>query len=177
MAEIPMTDTDQVVLSREEAQAMRQLLAERRQLGAQTNAESAQVPRMRRDAVLPRWNGAPQDFPFFVERLETRIETDYAPYMSEQAICLDMIETLPEASKARVSTWFSRCRERGRFDWRECLGYLKEIFADRQAQQSAAQHVMRMEQGEHQYFADFLQDYEYRTAQCGIGAFTSMGKV
>ncbi|KAI1001108.1 hypothetical protein K3495_g7090 [Podosphaera aphanis] len=76
MAEIPMTDTDQVVLSREEAQAMRQLLAERRQLGAQTNAESAQVPRMRRDAVLPRWNGAPQDFLFFVERLETRIETD-----------------------------------------------------------------------------------------------------
>ena len=70
------------------------LLEERR--AQQTMPRSAEAARpMRRDAVLPKWNGVQVDFGFFVGRLETRIEADSAPFLDDRTICLDVIETLP----------------------------------------------------------------------------------
>ncbi|KAI0993518.1 hypothetical protein K3495_g14666 [Podosphaera aphanis] len=130
----------------------------------------------RRDASLPKWNGISQDFVFYIERLEIQVEVDYAPFLDERTICLDLIETLPETSKPRVAPWFNKRKVDGRFSWRNLIDHFKDTFADRQAQQSASELVNRMEQGNNQYFGDFVLDFEYRVSQCGEEAFTPLGK-
>lgn len=159
----------------QDVQGLLQLLNERRTRESE-NMSTQDVGKPRRDAVLPKWSGLPQDFGFFIGRLEIRIETDFAPYVDERSICLDMIETLPETSKPKVSAWFDKRRADGRFSWRNFVDHFKHTFADRQARQSASELVNRMEQGENQFFADFLLEFEYRISQCGEGAFTELGK-
>ncbi|KAI0997024.1 hypothetical protein K3495_g11159 [Podosphaera aphanis] len=121
----------------------------------------------RRDTALPRWNGRPQDFNLYAGRLEIRIQTDLAPFFNDCSICLDMIDTLPEELKPRVASWFDLRRVSGKFNWKEFLEHFKATFSDKQARQTAAELVNRMEQGEHQYFLDFLQDFEHKMVQCG----------
>ena len=163
-------------LSPQDIEGLLLLLEERR--AQETVPKSTEAARpMRRDAILPKWNGVQVDFGFFVGRLETRIEADFAPFLDDRTICLDVIETLPETAKPRVSAWFERRKADGQFSWRELVQHLKDTFSDRQARQVALEHVNRMEQGENQFFADFLQDFEYRVAQSGGNeAFTQLGK-
>ncbi|KAI0992766.1 hypothetical protein K3495_g15419, partial [Podosphaera aphanis] len=164
-------------LSNHDWQELMQMLAERR--GQNPTAAHSGIPRTaRREAVLPRWNGQIQDFGFFIGRLETRIENDYAPHFDDCTICLDMIDTIPDRLKPRVANWFEIRRSSGEFRWREFVEHFKDTFSDRQARQAASEMLDRMEQGEHQYFADFLQDFELRVAQSGGDeAHTPLGKV
>lgn len=151
-----------------------QLLNERRARGHR-EAREQPVPYHRREAAMPKWSGTQLDFPFFISRLEARIETEYAPYFDNRSICLDMVDTLPEMYKSRVASWFEARRVAGEFDWKDFLEHFKITFADRQARQTASETVSRMEQGANQYFADFLQDFEHRLAQCDE-VYTITGK-
>ncbi|KAI0996318.1 hypothetical protein K3495_g11862 [Podosphaera aphanis] len=158
----------------QEWQGLLQMLAERRN---QPEVPTPGVRQARRDVFLPKWNGRAIDFGFYVGRLETRIITDFAPFFDECSICLDVIDTLPENLKSRVSGWFDSRRAGGNFSWRELIQYLQNTFTDRQGQQAASELLDRMEQGEHQLFADFLQDFNYRLAQSGGDeAHTVLGK-
>ena len=117
-------------LSIQDIQGLWELINERKAQG--TVPRSTEPMRtMRRDAVLPKWNGVQLDFGFFIGRLETRIEVDFAPFLDDRTICLDVIETLPELAKPRVSTWFEKRRADGSFSWKELVQHLKETFADR----------------------------------------------
>ena len=80
-------------LSRQDIQGLIELLNERKAQG--TVPRSTESRTMRRDAVLPKWNRVLLDFGFFIGRLETRIEADFAPFLDDRTICLDIIETLP----------------------------------------------------------------------------------
>ncbi|KAI0997915.1 hypothetical protein K3495_g10273 [Podosphaera aphanis] len=159
-----------------ELRELLQMLEERRNQAAAPD-RIYPLRQARRDASLPKWSGQLIDLPFFFGRLETRIEIDFAPYIDDRSICLDMIETLPDNLKSRVSTWFESRRVSGRFDWKEFIEHFRSIFADRQASQTASEILNQMEQGENQYFADSLQDFEYRLAQSGGDeAYTPLGK-
>lgn len=105
-----------------------------------------------------------------------RIESDFAPYFDERSICLDMIDTLPDNLKGRVSNWFETRRVSGIFSSAEFIQYFKDTFADRQAQQSASEVLDRMEQGECQ-FGEFFQDFEHQLALSrGDAVYTEVGK-
>ncbi|KAI0993576.1 hypothetical protein K3495_g14608 [Podosphaera aphanis] len=151
-------------LTQQDLQGLLQLLAERRN---QPEAPTQSARQARRDVSLPKWNGRAVDFGFYLGRLETRITTDFAPFFDECSICLDIINTLPDNLKSRVSGWFDSRRSEGNFSWKELVQHLETTFADRQGQQAASELLDMMEQGEHQLFADFLQDFNYRLAQSG----------
>ncbi|KAI1000619.1 hypothetical protein K3495_g7575 [Podosphaera aphanis] len=155
-----------------------------------TPAQGSEAPRMeatarreersetmgRREVGLPRWNGARQEFDFYLDRLEARLETEYATFFPERTTCLDMVEKLPESAKPRIAAWFGKRKVDGNFCWRALLEYFREVFADRQAQQAAIEKLHRLEQGSSQYFAEFLLDFEQQVGQCGVGALTEVGK-
>ncbi|KAI0994089.1 hypothetical protein K3495_g14094, partial [Podosphaera aphanis] len=161
-------------LTSQDWQGLLQILAERR---SQPQVPNQNVRQARRDVSLPKWNGRAVDFGFYLGRLETRVITDFAPFFDECSICLDIIDTLPENLKSRVSGWFESRKLSGNFSWNELVQHLRDTFADRQGQQAASELLDRMEQGEHQLFAEFLQDFNYRIAQSGGDeAHTSLGK-
>ncbi|KAI0996850.1 hypothetical protein K3495_g11334 [Podosphaera aphanis] len=125
---------------------------------------------IKKETKLPKWNGSPEDFGFFIGRLEMRVEQKLVPFVEGGIICLDMIETLPEDKKSRVSAWFEESKARNVFDWRALIQHFRDEFEDKQAMQAASEYLNRMEQGYHQYFRDFLKDFEYRVAQSGGSA-------
>ncbi|KAI0999168.1 hypothetical protein K3495_g9028 [Podosphaera aphanis] len=81
-----------------------------------------------------------------------------------------MIDTLPESKQARTAEWFSESERKGDFNWRELASFFRKQFEDKQARQTAASILNRMEQGHHQFFDDFLRDFEHRVAQNAVNS-------
>lgn len=141
-----------------------------------SSAPSRQAP-VRLETNLPKWNGKLEDFEFYMRRLELRVERELSPFADPCRICLDMIDTLPETKQARAAEWFNESERKGDFNWRELATFFRKQFEDKQARQTAASILNRMEQGYHQYFDDFLRDFEYRIVQSGgREAHTDLGK-
>lgn len=146
---------------------LRELLILLREKRSASSAVPSTVAPMKREAALPKWTGQPEDLDFYLERLETRIEMDMEPYFLPAQICMDMIDTLPDNKKCRVESWFKGKKASGRFNWRELLICFRNEFQDNQAQQAALETLERMEQGQHQFFMDYLKEFELKVAQSG----------
>lgn len=132
----------------------------------------------RRDTNLPKWNGKLDDFGLYMRRLELRVERELSPFVDPCSICLDMIDTLSETKQARVAEWFQESERNGTFNWRELAFFFRKQFEDKQARQTAASMLSRMEQGYHHFFDNFPRDFEYRVAQSGGSeAHTNLGKI
>lgn len=183
--EIQMADstTDPFAgLSVEDKRELLKLLNEKRNEGINynpTNIQSYPTPinppvSINRSA-LPKWSGNSQDFSFYINRLQARIEREWAPFVDPCSICLDMIDTLPEDKKSRVAAWFEDKSRTNSFDWQVLVEHFRNQFDDKEARQSASEYVTRMEQGYNQLFLDFLKDFEYRIAPCRE-AYTPLGK-
>ncbi|POS87410.1 hypothetical protein EPUL_001149 [Erysiphe pulchra] len=102
-----------------------------------------------------------------MDRLRIRIEKETSQYRDPSSICIDIIDTLPEDKKSRLASWFAKIKRVDKFDWRNLLDVIQCEFEDVQAQQTAHEFVLRMEQGRNQYFAEFFKDFEHRIASCG----------
>ena len=167
-------------LSASDANDLVQLLIAKRQRDSNpdnNNGNNNSKKQIRKNVVLPKWNGEPEDFDFYIGRLETRIQMELASFLEPAAICLDMIDTLPESKKPRVADWFQESRSSGKFDWEDLIKLFRKEFENKDARQAASEIVSRMEQGKAQYFVDFLREFEYRLAQSGGNeAYTSLGK-
>lgn len=153
-------------LSAEDIQDLVKLLAEKR--SKRQEPPIAAVPNIQNPPVtLPKWNGRQEDFAFYMDRLRIRVERELAPYREESAICIDIIDTLPEDKKSRVAGWFSNSKRKNVFDWQDLLDVFQQEFEDIQAQQTAHEMVLRMEQGHCQYFHEFVKDFEYKVSLSG----------
>lgn len=161
-------------ISPTDAKELLQLLNAQRQYEAPNENNSK---KFRKNITLPRWNGKSEDFEFYIGRLETRVERELAPFVESAAICLDMIDTLPEKKQSRVSDWFEESRSNENFSWQDLIKVFRREFENKEARQAASEIVSRMEQGKNQLFVDFLRDFEYRLAQSGGNeAYTPLGK-
>ncbi|KAI0993380.1 hypothetical protein K3495_g14804 [Podosphaera aphanis] len=91
---------------------------------------------------------------------------------------MDMVNSLPSDKRARVAGWFDERRSTNRFKWRDLLQHFRDEFEDQQAKLTAGEELLRIEQGAHQYFCDFLRDFEYKVAVSGGSTvWTSGSKV
>lgn len=163
-------------LSPTDAKELVELLNGQRQIEVPNSNE---VPKrtFRKNVTLPKWNGKSEDFEFYIGRLETRIQRELDSFMEPSAICLDMIDTLPEKKQSRVAYWFEESKAREEFDWRELIRVFRKEFENKDARQAASEILTRMVQGKNQLFVDFLRDFEYRLALSGGNeAFTPLGK-
>ncbi|KAI0990767.1 hypothetical protein K3495_g17420, partial [Podosphaera aphanis] len=140
-------------------QELLRLLEERRAQPSRLPAAAAVADQnhqrmFKREAQLMKWNGELQEFPFFIHLLEARIEEDLEGSCSDRSICMDMVNTLPADKRARIAGWFDDKRQPKDYIWRELLQRFREEFEDQQAKMSAAEELLRIEQGAHQYFGD-----------------------
>lgn len=153
-------------LSVEDKQELLLMLQERRR----NRAPTVQVPEVcvpSKAVILPRWNGKQEDFGFYMDMLRTRVEKEMADCRESSSLCIDIINTLPEEKRSRVANWFSLSKKKDKFDWQNLLEVFEREFEDTQAQQAATELVQRMEQGRHQYFHEFLKEFEYKVALSG----------
>lgn len=175
LSSLPQSEIQELLRIREERKAQSSPSQETEFLG--TSGNQSLVVAQRKDVTLPKWNGKLEDFDFYIRRLELRVVRELEPYTDSCKICLDMIDTLPEEKQARAAEWFRESARTNEFNWRQLALFFRKQFEDKQARQAAAAMLNRMEQGYHQYFQDFLKDFEYRLALCGGSeAFTSLGK-
>ena len=118
----------------------------------------------------PDWNGDVSTFPLFMARLETKIEADRAKLGNDKTICNGILGTLPEDKQQRVSHWFLSGGVDGQYNVEAFLEHIKDKFEDKEAKQTAGDLLNRMRMGTSQKFDDFLQDFEFKLAQCdGLG--------
>lgn len=163
-------------LSPTDAKDLIELLNDQRQIEVPSD-NGLVKKRFRKNVALPKWNGKSEDFEFYIGRLETRITKELDSFVEPAAICLDMIDTLPEKKQSRVAYWFEESKSNENFDWRELIRVFRKEFESKNARQAASEIVTRMAQGKNQLFVDFLRDFEYRLAQSGGNeAFTPLGK-
>lgn len=121
----------------------------------------------RKEVAWPQWNGKTETFDFYAFRMSVKLDGN-AVLLGEnrKLICMSMIDTLPENRQMRISHWFQEGGPNKDWDPVRFLAHFTEQFEDKQAQESAMEELTRMRQGTHQYFADYLQDFEYKLAQC-----------
>ncbi|KAI1002405.1 hypothetical protein K3495_g5796 [Podosphaera aphanis] len=141
-ADVNMSDESQDVLSNLSGESLQGLL--RLLIGS-----NAQAPPnvARRDVALVKWDGDQREFPFYIQLLEARNEEKMDGVLLDRSICLDMVNSLPIEKRPRVASW--------------------NEFEDKQARLAASEKFLRMEQNDHQYFGDFIKDYEYQVAISG----------
>jgi hypothetical protein len=125
------------------------------------------IPLRRKEAKWPEWDGRAEAFISYRFQLRVKIEEDRALLGTDRSICLSMINTLPAKKKERVSYWFESGGPGGIYAWESFLEHFTEQFEDKQAKQAAGEQLSRMRQGSAQLFTDYLQDFEYKLAQCG----------
>ena len=130
-----------------------------------------------KEIMLPKWDGKKETYATFKFKLELKIEV-LGPWLgSNKLICLGILECLPENKQNRVSSWLMRQGNTGMYDWREFLAFIHKQFDNRQAGLEAGVALTRMRQGDHQYFEDFLQDFEYKLSLCEGDSFGSAAKL
>jgi hypothetical protein len=118
----------------------------------------------------PSWEGEPETFGLFIFQLELKIRNE-RPYLgADQMVCYNILQALPKEKRPRVGQWFLTGGQKRQWDWEEFLKHVRDQFEDKQAKQNAGDKLSRIRMGDAQYFAEFLQDYEYLLAQCeGLG--------
>ncbi|KAI0995338.1 hypothetical protein K3495_g12844 [Podosphaera aphanis] len=131
----------------------------------------------KKELPWPKWDGKPESLFSFLFEVEVKIEEDREILGSNRAICLRMLGTLPPAKKHRVTSWFRKGGDDGTFDWREFLNHFGEKFEDKKTYIEARNAFMHMTQGAHQYFKDFVEDFEYKLSQCGGDDWDSFTKI
>lgn len=114
----------------------------------------------------PEWDGKRESFKAYVALLQCKIEEDHPFLGSPRLICMNILMSVPEDKRLRLSHWFECGGPGGTFDYVSLVGYMRDQFEDAQAVQSAGQMLHRMRQGEGQAFRDFFLDFELKLAQC-----------
>ncbi|KAI0992105.1 hypothetical protein K3495_g16081, partial [Podosphaera aphanis] len=136
-------------------------------MNTQQQSQQASSGLTRRDVSLAKWDGDQREFPFYIQLLEARIEEEMDGRFSDKSICLDMVNSLPVDKRPRVAGWFNERSEKNNFNWRELVQHFRNEFEDKQAKLAASEKLLRMEQNEHQFFSDFIKDFEYQVAISG----------
>ena len=124
----------------------------------------------RKATKWPVWDGKTDSFKTHAYLLKVKIEEDRAILGSSRAICMEMFNSIPADRRPRIAHWFETGGPQGNYDWEAFLAALKDKFEDRQARQTAGDQLSRMRMGATQFFADYLQDFEFKLSQCdGLG--------
>jgi hypothetical protein len=114
----------------------------------------------------PEWNGEPSTFLLYFHRLKGKIEADKGKMGNSAAICNQIIGTIPGDKQQRVAHWFMSGGDDGQFDVDDFLELINEKFEDRESVQTAGKQLYLIRMGSSQKFERFLQDFEYKLAQC-----------
>jgi hypothetical protein len=118
----------------------------------------------------PEWDGEPSSFLLYFHRLKGKIEADKGKMGNNAAICNQIIGTIPQDKQQRVAYWFISGGDNGQFDIDEFLELIREKFEDRESVHTAGRQLYLIRMGSSQKFESFLQDFEYKLAQCkGLG--------
>ncbi|KAI0994292.1 hypothetical protein K3495_g13890 [Podosphaera aphanis] len=160
--DVNMSDESRDVLSNLSSESLQGLV--RLLIGSNAQAPPSVA---RRDVVLVKWDGDQREFPFYIQLLEARIEEEMDGVLSDRSICLDMVNSLPAEKRPRVASWFNERSETKGFSWREFIQHFRNEFEDKQARLAVSEKLLRMEQNDHQYFGDFIKDFEYQVAISG----------
>ncbi|KAI1002087.1 hypothetical protein K3495_g6117 [Podosphaera aphanis] len=79
--------------------------------------------------------------------------------------------------KHLVGAWFRTGGINGLYDWKRFLEHFDEQFEDEKASLEATEVLGRMRMGSHQYFEDFVNDFERQYALCDENTWGLIGKI
>lgn len=113
----------------------------------------------------PEWDGKSEHYNSYIELLAAKIDVDWEKLGGHKAVCIDMMNSIPLTLRNRVSQWFSTGGPDGDWDYELFIAHFNDNFGDKTAARTAGDKLTRMRQGEHQTFAEFLNDFEYMLAQ------------
>ncbi|KAI1003301.1 hypothetical protein K3495_g4905, partial [Podosphaera aphanis] len=131
----------------------------------------------KKELPWPTWDGDTCPYADYRFKPKIKVEEDRQLYNWSRAICLGVLETVPESKAFKVKSWFRSGGASGDYDWREFPKEFDRKFLDPEATMGAAQLVTKRRQGPHEYFHDFIRDFEHQLAQCAENSYSSTGKL
>ena len=93
------------------------------------------------------WNGAKELYATYIERLATKIDVDWDLLGGHRAVCSDMMSTIPNECKTRVSQWFSTGGPNSDWNYKAFIEHFNENFEDKTSTQAAGESSSLMRQG------------------------------
>ncbi|RKF64973.1 hypothetical protein OnM2_014037, partial [Erysiphe neolycopersici] len=72
----------------------------------------------RKETSWPRWDGNRESYSDYWFKLEIKVEEDGQLFSSSRAVCLGMIESLPEGKRHKVKTLFRSRGSGGNYSWK-----------------------------------------------------------
>lgn len=131
----------------------------------------------RKETSWPSWDGSRETYSDYRFKLEIKVEEDGQLFSSSRAVCLGMMESLPEGKRHKVKTWFRSGGPGGNYSWKEFLNHFDDQFEDTEAMLESAEILGRMRQGHHQTFDNFLKDFERQYDLCDENIWGPTGKI
>lgn len=125
----------------------------------------------------PSWDGSWGTYPDYRFKLEIKVEEVGQLFSSSRAVCLGMIESLPEAKRHKVKTWFRSGGAGGNYSWKKFLDHFNEEFKVNKAMPESAEFPGWIRLGQHQNFESFLRDFERQHDLCDENIWGPTGKI
>lgn len=111
----------------------------------------------------PAWTGTTNTFDFFMLRVKTKAREE-----ERQGVSLDMFlnmaEAVPDSKKQRLSPWFNSRAKDDNYEWKSLYNYIQNCFGEKKSIQAAAELLSKLRQGKHQFFNDFMKDFDHQLA-------------
>lgn len=88
---------------------------------------SSQAPTLelhRPHSRWPSWNDTTMSFDFFMLRLKIKAQEDEKAGVTAELMCLNMVETMPDEKKLRLSPWFRQRESDNNYNWIELHCYM-----------------------------------------------------
>jgi hypothetical protein len=126
----------------------------------------------------PEWDGKKDSYSLFKWEVQAKIRNEHGRLGSNDAICTNILMSIPKSKKQRVIGWLQEQEHNGEgLSPERFLQHMDDKFLDREEERKSLDKLGRLKQGEKQKFEDFRQQFEQLASQAGSMAPTGPAKV
>ncbi|XP_044714710.1 uncharacterized protein HRG_11745 [Hirsutella rhossiliensis] len=133
----------------------------------------------RKPMTWPKWNGQPESFHFYLDRLVFKYNTDEEEGLNgnNNVVWYEILQTLPDQMMRRVEGFWRQESAKGNTDPRKFFSHLAQTFGSVQQTERAQDRLRTLIQRDSQEFGKFLPEFEETLTKAGGASWDNASKL
>ncbi|KAM4056267.1 hypothetical protein HRG_003187 [Hirsutella rhossiliensis] len=132
----------------------------------------------RKPMTWPKWNGQPESFHFYLDRLVFKYNTDEEEVNgNNNVVWYEILQTLPDQMMRRVEGFWRQESAKGNPDPRKFFSHLAQTFGSVQQTERAQDRLRTLIQRDSQEFGKFLPEFEETLTKAGGASWDNASKL
>ncbi|KAM4058317.1 hypothetical protein HRG_014638 [Hirsutella rhossiliensis] len=133
----------------------------------------------RKPMTWPKWNGQPESFHFYLDRLVFKYNTDEEEGLNgnNNVVWYEILQTLPDQMMRRVEGFWRQESAKGNPDPRKFFSHLAQTFGSVQQTERAQDRLRTLIQRDSQEFGKFLPEFEETLTKAGGASWDNASKL